>query len=59
MNPERPPSIALPARTFSSRAAAQSAMRDGDWKYLKIRNNEYLLDLARDERKGQSLAHLA
>jgi arylsulfatase A-like enzyme len=33
------------------KAATQAALRDGDWKYLKIRDNEYLFNLAQDERE--------
>ena len=38
------------------KAATQSALRDGDWKYLKIRDNEYLFNLAADERERANLA---
>lgn len=37
------------------KSATQAAMRDGDWKYLKIRNNEYLFNLAQDERERANL----
>jgi arylsulfatase A-like enzyme len=36
----------------------QRAMRIGDLKYLKIRDNEYLFDLARDVRERANLASL-
>jgi arylsulfatase A-like enzyme len=38
------------------KASTQSALRDGDWKYLKIRNNEYLFNLADDERERANLS---
>lgn len=38
------------------KSATQSALRDGDWKYLKIRNNEYLFNLAADERERANLS---
>ena len=34
---------------------AQRAMRDGDWKYLKIRDNEYLFDVVEDPRERANL----
>ena len=36
----------------------QRAMRDGDWKYLKVDENEYLFNLAQDERERANLASL-
>jgi arylsulfatase A-like enzyme len=33
------------------KAAEQAAMREGDWKYIKIGKNEQLFNLARDERE--------
>jgi arylsulfatase A-like enzyme len=38
------------------KAAGQSAMRDGDWKYLKIGTHEYLFNLAGDERERADLS---
>jgi arylsulfatase A-like enzyme len=38
------------------KASTQSALRDGDWKYLKIKNNEYLFNLADDERERANLS---
>jgi arylsulfatase A-like enzyme len=38
------------------KAATQSALRDGNWKYLKIRANEYLFDLGSDERERANFA---
>jgi len=38
------------------KSATQSALRDGDWKYLKIGANEYLFNLAADERERANLA---
>ena len=38
------------------KAATQAALRDGDFKYLKIRDNEYLFNLAADERERANLA---
>lgn len=34
----------------------QAAVRSGDWKYLKIRNNEFLFDVAADPRERANLA---
>jgi arylsulfatase A-like enzyme len=34
----------------------QRAMRDGDWKYLKVDENEYLFNLAQDERERANLS---
>ncbi|MBK6673646.1 MAG: sulfatase-like hydrolase/transferase [Proteobacteria bacterium] len=36
--------------------AEQAALRDGDWKYLKIGRNEQLFNLARDERERANQA---
>jgi len=38
------------------KAATQAALRDGDYKYLKIGANEYLFNLAADERERANLA---
>jgi arylsulfatase A-like enzyme len=45
------------ARTLYWRykAQAQRAVRDGDWKYLKINDNEFLFNLADDERERANL----
>ncbi len=37
------------------KAQAQRAVRDGDWKYLKINDNEFLFDVAVDERERANL----
>ncbi|MCK9994050.1 MAG: hypothetical protein Dbin4_02570 [Alphaproteobacteria bacterium] len=34
---------------------AQSAVRDGDWKYLRINGNEFLFDVVRDPRERANL----
>ncbi|MGJ7579375.1 sulfatase family protein [Variovorax sp. RHLX14] len=34
----------------------QQAMRDGDWKYLKVDGNEYLFNIPADERERANLA---
>ncbi len=34
----------------------QRAMRLGDWKYLKVDDNEYLFNIAQDERERANLA---
>ena len=34
---------------------AQRAVRDGDWKYLKIRDNEYLFNVVEDPRERANL----
>lgn len=33
----------------------QQAMRDGDWKYLRVDGNDYLFDLSTDERERANL----
>ena len=38
------------------KSSTQAAMRDGDWKYLKIAAHEYLFNLAADERERADLA---
>ena len=38
------------------KANKQSAMRSGDWKYLKIADNEFLFNLADDQRERANLA---
>jgi len=35
----------------------QRALRRGDWKYLKVDDNEYLFNLSVDERERANLAH--
>ncbi len=37
------------------KAQAQRAVRDGDWKYLKINGNEFLFDVAVDARERANL----
>ncbi|MFT4266322.1 MAG: sulfatase-like hydrolase/transferase [Xenophilus sp.] len=37
------------------KAQAQRAVRDGDWKYLKINDNEFLFDVAVDARERANL----
>ena len=47
---------ARPRRLFwRFRNAEQAAVRDGDWKYLKLAGREYLFDLARDARERANL----
>lgn len=38
------------------KAATQAALRDGDYKYVKIKSSEYLFNLADDERERANLA---
>jgi arylsulfatase A-like enzyme len=37
------------------RAGAQRAVREGDWKYLRIASNEFLFDLGKDPRERGNL----
>ncbi len=37
------------------KAGAQRAVRDGDWKYLRIAGNEFLFDVVRDPRERANL----
>ena len=39
------------------KAQAQRAVRDGDFKYLKINDNEFLFDVVQDERERANLRH--
>jgi arylsulfatase A-like enzyme len=39
------------------KAQAQRAVRDGDWKYLKINDNEFLFDVVDDVRERANLRH--
>lgn len=54
-----------PRRLFwRHRTADQAAVRDGDWKYLKLGGKEHLFDLSRDQREradriGEEPARLA
>jgi arylsulfatase A-like enzyme len=36
---------------------AQRAYRDGDWKYLKVNEHEYLFNLNRDARERANQSH--
>ncbi|GGC01801.1 sulfatase-like hydrolase/transferase [Pseudoduganella buxea] len=38
------------------KANAQKAVRAGDWKYLKLNDNEFLFDLSQDQRERANLA---
>lgn len=38
------------------KAAEQAALREGDWKYLKLGKNEYLFNLVQDERERAELS---
>jgi len=38
------------------KANAQRAIRSGDWKYLKIGRNEFLFDVAKDQRERANLS---
>jgi arylsulfatase A-like enzyme len=48
---------ALHPRTFYWRykAGSQRAIRDGNWKYLRIAGNEFLFDVVRDPRERANL----
>ena len=37
------------------RAGAQRAVREGDWKYLRIASNEFLFDVVKDPRERANL----
>ncbi len=39
------------------KSRSQAAIRDGDWKYLKITDREYLFNLAQDERERADLRY--
>ena len=38
------------------KAQGQRAVRDGDWKYLRINDNEFLFDVVADQRERANLA---
>ena len=38
-----------------SRLGSQRAIRDGDWKYLRIAGNEFLFDVVKDPRERANL----
>jgi arylsulfatase A-like enzyme len=40
------------------KANAQQAIRSGDWKYLKIRENEFLFNVVTDQRERANLSQL-
>jgi len=37
------------------KAGAQRAVRDGDWKYLRVAGNEFLFDVVHDPRERANL----
>jgi arylsulfatase A-like enzyme len=41
---------------FRMNHRGQRALRDGDWKYLRVDGHDYLFDLAADERERANLA---
>lgn len=48
----RAPELRAERRLFwRHKAAQQAAVRQGNWKYLRFREREYLFDLAADERE--------
>ena len=50
------PSAPLPRKLFwRYKLHAQRAMRDGDWKYLKILDNTFLFDVVRDPMERANL----
>lgn len=57
------PVLRDPSRTFERplywrmNHRSQRALRRRDWKYLKVDDNEYLFDVAADERERANLAH--
>ncbi|MGQ2978322.1 MAG: sulfatase family protein [Polaromonas sp.] len=56
------PVLQQPARQFHRplywrmNHRGQRALRDGDWKYLRVDGNDYLFDVAADERERANLA---
>jgi len=40
---------------FRYKAGAQRAIRDADWKYLRIAGNEFLFDVVQDPRERANL----
>ncbi len=56
------PVLQQPARQFHRplywrmNHRGQRALRDGDWKYLRVDGNDYLFDIAADERERANLA---
>jgi len=53
----RDPALTFPREMYwRMKYRNQRAMRDGNWKYLAIEDNEYLFDLSVDERERANLA---
>ncbi|MDP3759162.1 MAG: sulfatase-like hydrolase/transferase [Ramlibacter sp.] len=56
------PVLREPARTFARplhwrmNHRGQRALRDGDWKYLRVEGNDYLFNIPADERERANLA---
>jgi arylsulfatase A-like enzyme len=56
------PVLQDPSRTFARplhwrmNHRGQRALRDGDWKYLRVDGHDYLFDLPADERERANLA---
>ncbi len=56
------PVLSDPARQFARplywrmNHRAQRALRDGDWKYLRVDDNDYLFNISCDERERANLA---
>ena len=56
------PVLRQPARTFARplhwrmKHRGQRALREGDWKYLRVDDHDYLFNLAADERERANLA---
>jgi arylsulfatase A-like enzyme len=50
------PGTSHPRKLFwRYKAGAQRAVRDGDWKYLRIAGNEFLFDVVKDPRERANL----
>ena len=58
------PVLREPAKTFRRTMhwrmnhRGQRALRDGDWKYLRVDGNDYLFDITQDERERANRAAL-
>ncbi|MDO8772509.1 MAG: sulfatase-like hydrolase/transferase [Burkholderiaceae bacterium] len=57
------PALHKPGQTFPRplhwrmNHRGQRALRDGDWKYLRLDGNDYLFNIPADERERANLAH--
>ena len=54
-DPDRPRGAASAQAVLALQGRRQRAVRDGDWKYLRIAGNEFLFDVVKDPRERANL----